>query len=591
MPVIQSVLVPSIYQLAEAAEVQGKALEEDEQAIGQLTDQEMQKSLDELAARGWLSYRGPRGEIFHQKYLRRSMLKLMIARDPQKAVAIHQSAIKYFITDDSQEFQAEVLYHQLMLLSDVNNEVSFSTRRIKELIAHIKNNAEDLPERAAVLIQFAETGEVSRDQLSSLPASLYKEASLSTIKKYSKRREYIAAVQLIKETPSSRDSIDASLEPMFKTVEWHWIKTSIPEATKRENVAQMLDDIFYKSFADESQIFKDVASYFKMILKTYAIQHWRKGMDRNVVSRIAHLSTLYGNQIGKLKSDHSALITEFALVNIKHKSKDTSPARQNGINLLRLLSTELDSIVTFTPALVKIDPKWILSITRFLRRSTVALDTIFKLISTDPALSIKSILTGIDALSRNKIKSTFNAPIRNNETPRATTIKLLRGPDPEFRDLCKYALLEIFRDSSHYSELASHIVHVLPLRVSDFGPKNIAVQDHKHTPFFLAMMRSPESTLEAYIEFVDRAWSLGSLMKRILKSHPQAKKLKDVYERYLAWDKAVKGVLSNAYNIDLRRDAAPTPKKTNAHKPKKTVTKKGLSGTKSKARKSIKKKK
>jgi hypothetical protein len=71
--------------------------------------------LAELAKQTSLVSEDREGVLVHRSDLRRTMLKLLIDRQPAKATAIHEAAVRYYGTRTDVRSRAETLYHQLML--------------------------------------------------------------------------------------------------------------------------------------------------------------------------------------------------------------------------------------------------------------------------------------------------------------------------------------------------------------------------------------------------------------------------------------------------------------------------------------------
>lgn len=552
VPIIQNILVPTIHKLASEKERQGQKLTEDEQPIGQLTNEEMKKSLDELADRGWLSYRGVNDEVFHQKYLRRSMLRLMITRDPDKAKQIHKAAILYFSEFVSNDARAEVLYHELMLYNASEDfEFRFDSRAIRLLLPHINVDLEDLPRPAAILIQYVESGEVAEEDMRFLPKQYFNEASLTSLKKYNSNREYLAGIQFISHRfPNTREMNEAALEPLFKTVEWNWLKKVIRPTVGRDPGNRILDETFYMSFVDYKIAKKEVESQaFESALRMLITKNEKRATERNTVSRITHLATIYDPLIKSPGNKLQSLLNDFLKIN--NNSTDKNPLRVGAVNLLRLLCQGGKRESTFIPGLIRIDKPWLNRMSEYLGGTRQLMEEVrgcFNSVTTCAA-----VLGKIDGISR-KLKSSFNVPVKAGAIKRDTFISLLRGPDPEFRDLCRYAIIEIYDRGLEPSQLASIITSVISLDVEDFTP-NITLNrpDDKTTLFTLSMARNAEKSLEEYIEFVDRSWALGDLMAGILKLQPDAPKLKMVYNRYLIWDQAVRNSIGYAYDTELEK--------------------------------------
>src|SRR5262249_37897144 len=88
-------------------------------------------ALAALASYNWLAYRRGNDEVWHRSDLRRSMLKVMIAQEPDKARRIHRAAVRYFATAGTDSARIEGLYHSLMLKRTPKDDVPVELAQLK----------------------------------------------------------------------------------------------------------------------------------------------------------------------------------------------------------------------------------------------------------------------------------------------------------------------------------------------------------------------------------------------------------------------------------------------------------------------------
>jgi hypothetical protein len=119
-------------------------------------------------------------------------------------------------------------------------------------------------------------------------------------------------------------------------------------------------------------------------------------------------------------------------------------------------------------------------------------------------------------------------------------VDLIRGPDPEFRDPCRFALLDAFPDKAQQKLLGEIIASIVELPLDDLAPDAFAD----------ALAADPEHALEDYIELVDRVWGLGKLLGQARRERPNAKNLGRVQQAFERWDEASRSVIRRGLGID-----------------------------------------
>ena len=117
---------------------------------------------------------------------------------------------------------------------------------------------------------------------------------------------------------------------------------------------------------------------------------------------------------------------------------------------------------------------------------------------------------------------------------------LFRGPDSEFRDPCRFALLEAYPDAESRRQLGALFQSVVGLDLIDLIPDVFAE----------SLAPDPEHGLESYVELADRTWQLGELLRRAVNERPQAPKLKQVLDAYERWDTSFRAVVHAFYEAE-----------------------------------------
>ena len=91
------------------------------------------------------------------------------------------------------------------------------------------------------------------------------------------------------------------------------------------------------------------------------------------------------------------------------------------------------------------------------------------------------------------------------EAEREAMWRFLEGPNPEFRDPTRFALLDAFLDADSYVVLAGLLKSVVPFQLRG------SLEPEK---FKREIAANPEHTLEAYVELADRVGGLSNTFSR-----------------------------------------------------------------------------
>ena len=157
---------------------------------------EAEQALSTLASYTWLAYRGPNGEVWHRKDLRRSMLKLMVANEHETAERINKLAIDFFAQGNEKE-QSEAVYHQLMLVKRPEDGESLELDHLRNASGSIGADIQDLPPIAATLLRFAMDGNVPASDFELLPHRYLAGGYVKTGRRLINSREFGGALRLL----------------------------------------------------------------------------------------------------------------------------------------------------------------------------------------------------------------------------------------------------------------------------------------------------------------------------------------------------------------------------------------------------------
>lgn len=527
-------------------------------------------ALDALASCHWLAYRDPEdnNKVWHRKELRRSTLKAMIAREPEKSKRINQVAAEYFGQVGGEREAAEAVYHRLMLTLEPDAGESFELAELQKANEYIGADVADLPGPAAALLRFAVTGKVAPHEVESLPQRYFQKAYDTAGRSLVNAREFGKAMRLLRrreETmadyrqPASADSWET--EARFAAASWETFgveDSPLLYLSPQNMTLKVISNLLYPLALVGPQAARE--NYFAEVLhRTGQNQSlWRevlKGTEdettfhRLIVSLIS-LRGFYGN-----RSDIHA-VSDGILQQLRNlKTEALSPVLQRRLMFLER-SVVKEPGKVFRPNLtihtIKLDPEWVKYFPQYFqaegygKASSKNISTLVEDVYDAMHMrlrggrTVRNLLTAVDGLSKARAgKRSLFLSISPDTTDAKTFLRQFRGPDPEFRDPCRYALLEAFPDRPSRRRLGELIASVINLKLDDLTPDAFAD----------ALAADPEHALEVYVEMIDRAWALGELMQRALKEcGPSATKLQMVSSAYERWDKAVRATVNQGFS-------------------------------------------
>jgi hypothetical protein len=526
-----------------------------------LDDEDAAQALDTLASYGWLAYRGPKGEVYHRKDLRRSMLRAMVAKEGEKAGRISKLAAEFFSTTNSDNERAEGLYHRLMLVHEPSDADGFELIELKQAYQYLEPDLADFPPPAAALVKFAANGNVTISEINLLPLRHRREAYEQTGKRLVNGRELGKALELyslgeetLRSIPRKAHRPDAwEREALFATASWDLLPLEqdhrFPEERFPATIKKLADMLFPAAIvrpdlvaADRvEQVLIRCAEEPEAALKGVAADTRETTFQRLAMGLIL---MNYGVDLSEASRGAIGILVK----QIRQRRRpELSPALENRLLLLDLLSHEPGSRSSLP------GPKLSTSTIRLSLDTLHTLTSVFVgsplagLVSTvtdilfakniDEHATVRQTLGSVDELAskadwRRGLLVDFDW---DTQTPE-NLLQVLRGPDPEFRDPCRFALLDAFPDPSSHLELGKIFASTIDLKLEDLDP----------SAFAAALAVDPEHALGSYVELVDRCWSLGPLLDYAASERP-TRKLGSVLTAYQRWDVSVRATILNAF--------------------------------------------
>jgi hypothetical protein len=533
-------------------------------ALPPLNDREVERALDALASYGWLAYRGSHGEVYHRKDIRRSMLKAMIAKESKLARKINEGAARFFSTANTDNERAEGIYHRLMLMRDPSEGDAFELAELKKACQHIGADAIDLPPSARALLKFAVDDDLPISEIELLPPRYREPAYDQTGQRLVVSREFGKALALCRLARGKWDGArfrphsslsQWEVNTLFATASWDDLKDLpllIPGSRLALDYPGRLQDFVNILFPSEIV----QPGFIPSSIVSDRLIAWAKDEGRltkiqldngeMLIQRLT-VGLVLSNNHAPLSDQARKAISVFVRQIRSIKRLTSSPTLERRLLLLDALSSEFHlPEVRLSPSTIRLKLDWLESLPSYTKGAAqskssgpinLALDILRQSIG-EKSGTVRRLLGAIDGMLdmadwRRGLR--LSSDLAHDGPERL--LQLLRGPDPEFRDPCRFALLDAFSDYESLKELGAIFSSAIELNLEDLNPNNFAV----------ALTAAPEHALESYVELADRAWGLGKLMEQAKSARPLNAKLGMVTDAYLRWDGAVRATLLDAF--------------------------------------------
>ncbi|NID11265.1 ATP-binding protein [Fibrivirga algicola] len=512
-----------------------------------------QLALDALVTHSWICYRSATGEVWHRKDLRRSMLSAMRAQEPELARKISEAAFTYFSDVDKTKtdlrLQAEQTYHRLLWLQQPDEGAAYELTTLKNAAEMIGADVQDLPKAATVLLQYAQKGRVAAEEVEWLPAEYLQKAYHKTGQRLIDNREFGKALALYERGQQVGRTYQQTgvhwlweLEVLFATAQWQVLTQALLH-TRKVNVHSYDDFVvcyiyYHGLISDERQDEINVYNTLRLdsnkpeIGKPYYLK-----TGSRIRQAIVHI-ILINNTSYKRSQVQLKMALEITENSKKYSNEFKSTHIQRKLLYIDLIAGQQPLVnLTLAPSLLKIDPIWLsglVTIPFIAEQKGDPGKALRQLLLDARALltrrTVRRLLDALDVLYKNRDGWLVQGDVGAYMDQGPMLEKWFRGPDPEFRDPVRFALLNAFRTREGYRQLAGLLSDVLALPFTDLAPDAFAE----------AMIPDPEHYLEPYIEIVDRNWALGTLLANAVAICPEADSLSRVKAAYDRWDAAVK---------------------------------------------------
>ncbi len=519
--------------------------------------------LNRLAAYSWLVKREPNGEVWHRRDLREMMLKLMISEsakaaseissesgEPDKIRSIHKKAIEVFSSSKIESEWAESIYHRLMLVRKPEDAEDFELQDLKRASQYIRLATVDLPPPAAAVLQFAINGQVPVSDVKYLPKTYLSKAYDKTGRRLVNNREFGKAMELLQRGRESGLAFNSQskgiggsweIDALFCTAEWDELRNHLTYLLK--------DTYFTPSLQDAAKIIHPAEIVEPELVDINSVQSLLsridiEGMSEKELSK-PEIKTTIGNLAfclvllngrRRVTNEVRAVLKRLVQKILKYEQPSFGAPFERKVLALSLLGSQKpQSRIHFSPSTFKLDLDWLSELKdqtadNYEMHSliTEAEQSLQKSLSRN-RMTVRNLLGEFDGLYKNRNKWKRAAFQTNVGTINEQFIlKYLRGPDLDFRDPVRFALLEAYPDYASWKRLGEIIADVVNLKLEDLEPDSFAE----------SMSSGAEHSLENYVELVDRRWSLGKLLHSVHRDRPKARKISLIGQAYERWNKA-----------------------------------------------------
>ena len=518
------------------------------------------KAFAVLASCNWLVSR-EQDEVWHRRDLRRSTLKAMMAAEQDNARKISQKAIEYFQKKTDPRSQAEAVYHRLLWMENPEQGNAFQLAELKRANDYIKANVGDLPPAAATLLKFAVEGKVPSTEYDCLPKAYldygYGTAGtdLVTHRLFGKALRLFERQRAGSPIPDSSSLSDWEVDTLFATASWERLK--FPERDKQLSKQPNLKWIGRLLYPLQLIAPERAAEYPLADLFAAATQDEEslyvalRGAEGQEMLRRLVISMIYAAGQPQTPLDFS--VYRISQYRSNADRQPFPPVTERRIALLQCVVMGGPTDLSFSINNLQLNRNWITQFREYFSRNIGAATNPDELLGLAQDLTgalsqpphkdatVRAVLANVDSLSKEEgIKRGTTLQLDPNNTSAEEAWVYLRGPSPEFRDPCRFALLEAFPNRASLRTLGELFAKIIALDTPDLQPDTFAE----------IIAANPEQALAPYVEFVDRVWALGDLMS-LANKKASSPKLERVSTAFDSWNEAVAATINRGFHQRL----------------------------------------
>lgn len=497
-----------------------------------MTPADARAALTRLAAHSWLVTREGADRVRHRRDLRRSMIRLMTSDDPKVAeqlklpspeVArrVSRHAVAYF-EDPAHPDPAEAMYHTLLWVKHPEDGALVELSAVKAVAPSVGQDVDDLPPAGAALFRFATRKGVPASDVELLPAQHFRSAYGKTGERLVRTREFGQALRFIDRMHDAQGrsgSFEWERDALFATAEW--------DRLRDETIGlSVLGEQYPKVRYHMAVLGEPTPDGFT--------PQWEREFRAAFREKRPEVVSLTANALLLLVADGETVGDPVRQWLTTANARDLSPLVRHRLELLkRRIGAGESAAFGLTPSLLPLRREVLhrLAGVRKLKRVRALFTDLLDTLEGRAAkrLTTRTLLSAVDAMYKHEeLWKKVELRIGDDIEP-----DLLRGPDVEFRDPVRFALLAEFADPAGREQLAAMIQAQIEIPLADLAP----------TAFAEALRVDAEHALETPVELVDRAWRLGDLLTAVTAARPRSARLRRVRDAHRRWDSAVSAAL------------------------------------------------
>jgi len=519
--------------------------------LKEMTMAEAEETVKKLAKFSWLTYKSGQDQVWHRKDLRRSMLRLMIAQQPDKAESIRENAILYFQSGTTAEDKSEELYHRLMGVRSPKDGEDFELSQLKAAYRSLQPDSADFSEHARVLLDYASNIDLTPAELPFLPNKYFAKAyertgrSLLTSRKFRPAYQlYLKGKRLYKYgglivTHDKKQDLLSNWEneTIYAMAEWKELERrgNVHDFSYQTSLTDVVTYIFPYSLTHPGKI---NSKFLGAILRDAANQKIVTGSGtsastiQSMLQRIATCMVL----LKKNKKLSPDCLKSLRVILMKLEDERMAPVTKNSLLLLKLVAYDrLTGEYVPDVSSVSFDMPWLRQLinlnSRDLTKSVHNIEDMFLKFGSKPVAINKFSSEFYSNFSKSLTQKKGYISIPVDKLTRKQAYELLKGPDTIFVAPATYALADAFRTTKDW-RLLSEIFSTLAINIQDFEYEKMlpALRDNK------------DLAIERYVEFIDKFWRVGDLLTLAAKAKPGHAKLNNVLKSYRAWQSALQSL-------------------------------------------------
>lgn len=530
---------------------------------------EAQTALNTLARYEWLTYRQG-DEVWHRKDLRRSMLKVMVGGpthpsltpiDPSgvftqesevgevdQVRAIHEAAIRFFEQRADARSQAEATYHRLMLSDSPESLAAINRRELRTASEYIASDIVDLPAAAQALLRFSAGRDLSIEDVSLLPEQ-YRPAAYEDLgERYVSGREFGLAAKLLALPGAPRRALRSwEAEALFETARWDKLRFELKALNSRDyergrDAIGQRDATYLTAVVAPGRLPSMSPELLEAI---WPGSESHSGPDNTALERAAMTLTLAHARSPFARPMEQAL--RAALRPLDSRPREQSDLPQRRVFLLDHITGQPSEAreIALTPLTIKFSIHWLYRM-RTYSRSFVGDSSVLERLESFLKAATQTLerTTNTNArvilgeMARLPTQGVWFSPCRFGPKE---LISLFSGPQPEFRNPTRFALLDAFSTPVDYEDLRGVLGKSIPLAVADLEAARF-----RHT-----LAGDAEHSLEAFVALADCCGVLGRLLRNAHRSRPDAVQISRVAGAYNRWKRAERYVLRSSFTKQL----------------------------------------